>query len=152
MFGYSVDGWGVADDRVEGNPEESDADWCHSKLPVDTSSPFLTCNNRVCRLTPYYRLPTDRSSDKGDLIAENDLPSDIKTALDAHAKELWEPVARQNHGGYLDGPDIDQMACFDKPGPADPTLYCRRTTDERWLAYRWYRFVDQPEMNQVSKL
>jgi len=148
-FGYTVGGWGIGDDRVGGNPKESNDEWCHSKMPVDTSSPFLTCSNRVCRLTPYYRIPSDKSSDRGELIAEIDLPIDIKTALDAHAEKLWEPVSRANHGEYLDFPGDDQMACFDKPGPADPTLYCRRTTDERWLAYRWYRFVDQPEMNQV---
>ena len=35
------------------------------------------------------------------------------------------------------------------PGPADETIYCTRTESGVWLAYQWYRFVDQPELNQV---
>jgi hypothetical protein len=80
------------------------------------------------------------------------MPSGVKAAIDARAIELWEGTMRWNDGEYLDGPDKDQEVCFDNPGPTDPKLYCRRTTDKRWLAYKWYRFVDQPEMNQVSLL
>jgi hypothetical protein len=39
--------------------------------------------------------------------------------------------------------------CRDSPGPAPQTLYCVKTVDSTWLAYRWYRFVDQPSMQQL---
>jgi hypothetical protein len=37
------------------------------------------------------------------------------------------------------------------PGPAspDPRLYCTRTRKASWITWRWYRFGDQPELNQV---
>lgn len=38
--------------------------------------------------------------------------------------------------------------CLDSPGPADPTLYCTKTLDDTWVGYRWYRFVDQPGLQQ----
>lgn len=149
IVAYTVSGWGIGDSRISEDHQDAEDNWCHSRMPIDTSNPNLTCNNGKCRLTPYFRLPADGSSATGELIPENELASDIKSALDTRAEEVWEPVARQNNGDYLDGPDAHQEACFDNPGPADQTLYCKRTTDERWLAYRWYRFVDQPEFNQV---
>jgi hypothetical protein len=38
--------------------------------------------------------------------------------------------------------------CRDNPGPADSTLYCAKTCDDTWVGYRWYRFVDQPALQQ----
>lgn len=38
--------------------------------------------------------------------------------------------------------------CRDSPGPADATLYCAKTVDDTWVGYRWYRFVDQPGLQQ----
>jgi hypothetical protein len=35
------------------------------------------------------------------------------------------------------------------PSPADSRLYCTRTGAGTWIGFRWYRFVDQPELNQV---
>lgn len=138
---------------MPGTSEETDSEWCHSRIPIDTSNPNLTCNENKCRLTPYFRIAVDADGTtelEGELIPEAEMPSDVKAAVDARAIELWEGAMRWNDGVYLDGPDKDQEVCFDKPGPSDPKLYCRRTTDKRWLAYKWYRFVDQPEMNQVS--
>jgi hypothetical protein len=39
--------------------------------------------------------------------------------------------------------------CRDTPGPASPKLHCVRTTNPSWVAYRWYRFVDQPGLQQL---
>ena len=39
--------------------------------------------------------------------------------------------------------------CRDSPGPASPTLYCVQSQSPTWVAYRWYRFVDQPGLQQV---
>jgi hypothetical protein len=38
--------------------------------------------------------------------------------------------------------------CRDSPGPADTRLYCVKTLDYSWVGYRWYRFVDQPGLQQ----
>lgn len=146
---YTVSGWGVGDSTDIEDQQDTDDAWCHTKIPIDTSNPNMVCDTNKCSLTPYHRLPKDGSSRKAELIPVKDMPSDIKMALDERSEDLFEDVKRWNSGEYLDFPDADQEACFDNPGPSDPKLYCRRTTDERWLAYRWYRFVDQPELNQV---
>ena len=39
--------------------------------------------------------------------------------------------------------------CRDTPGPASPTLYCIQSQSPSWVAYRWYRFVDQPGLQQA---
>lgn len=36
--------------------------------------------------------------------------------------------------------------CISAPGPASDDLYCVQTKSNSWLAWRWYRFVDQPSM------
>ena len=40
--------------------------------------------------------------------------------------------------------------CDSDPGPADDTLYCAQTTSPSWLAYKWYKFVDQPAMKRAK--
>jgi hypothetical protein len=41
--------------------------------------------------------------------------------------------------------------CRDTPGPAAPgTLYCVQSTSPSWVAYRWYKFVDQPGLQQAK--
>lgn len=40
--------------------------------------------------------------------------------------------------------------CLTNPGPADATLYCAETRSPSWLAYRWYRFVDQPGLQSLG--
>jgi len=40
--------------------------------------------------------------------------------------------------------------CLTNPGPADSTLYCAQTSSPSWLAYRWYRFVDQPGLQSLG--
>ena len=39
--------------------------------------------------------------------------------------------------------------CRDTPGPASPTVYCIKSQSPTWVAYRWYRFVDQPGLQQA---
>lgn len=43
-----------------------------------------------------------------------------------------------------------QGGCLDSPGPADPKLYCAQTSSPSWIAYRWYRFVDQPGLQRLQ--
>jgi len=146
----TASGWGIGDEGVEEiNMSDANAAWCHHQLPLTTSSPHLDCDGKMCKLSSYLRFPVDGSTGEAELLEPKNVPEGIKASLDERADELWEPQTRQNDGRYLDGPNESEKACFDNPGPADSTLYCQRTSDERWLAYRWYRFVDQPELNQV---
>jgi len=75
------------------------------------------------------------------------VPEEIKTALDLLN---FEP-SKRNDGRYLGPPAKSEEACFDKPGlsPIDSRLYCTRTDSGTWIGFKWYRFIDQPELKQV---
>jgi len=44
-------------------------------------------------------------------------------------------------------------SCLTSPGPASETLYCAQTLkggeSSTWVAYKWYKFVDQPGLQQA---
>lgn len=149
--GLLVTGWGIGDDdlNVPDDLEESNSNWCRTKIPIDTSNLNLQCDGKKCRLSPYFRLPVDRSTTVGEVVPEDQVPIDVKEAVDARAESLWEEPARGCDGTFLSPQGGHDSVCFDTPGPSSDTVYCRRTSDERWIAYQWYRFVDQPELNQV---
>jgi hypothetical protein len=155
-----ISGWGIGDDVEEAEDmEQTEAGWCHATshatMPIHMmASPNMTCTNSMCSLTPYFRLPIDGSSTRGELISESELSSDVKKALDERVETIWDQLSCRNGDRTLGGPKNDESMCFNNPEPASPTLYCRKISTKRWLlSYRWYCFVDQLlEMNQVSTM
>lgn len=150
-----MSGWGVGDhhENIFDNIDEADGNWCRTKIPIDKSNPNLKCDDKKCKLSPYFRLPVDRRNQIGEVIPEDEMPADVKAAVDARAESLWEEPSRVCDGSLLEPRQDDpDSTCFNTPGPASDKVYCRRTTDERWIAYQWYRFVDQPELNQVRHI
>ena len=150
--GLYLKGWGIGDIRIPDDRDEADTNWCRTKIPIDQTSPYLTCDGKKCKLTPYFRLPVDGSSQIGELISESEMETkhpNVKKAVDDRADEVWPEPSRVNDGSTLGPATDDEKVCFETPGPSDDKVYCRRTRDERWVAYQWYRFVDQPELNQV---
>ena len=84
-------------------------------------------------------------------------PAAVKKALDDAA---WPKITGKN-GGVNDGMllgvdkngvnakrDDEKSKCF-LDSPTDGKLYCVRTQGETWISYRWYAFVDQPELTNV---
>lgn len=58
--------------------------------------------------------------------------------------------AKANMGPYdgLKHPPVG--GCDSSPGPAEDRLHCAQTTSPSWIAYRWYKFVDQPAMARAK--
>jgi hypothetical protein len=137
-------GFGVGAEVEAGDVETAEADaeaaGCHMKLDLDSA--LLDCADSWCEGARYLSLDASGST---AAHSQEDVPEDIKAVLDLRA---FEPT-RRNDGRYLGPPAETEEACFDEPGPASPELYCTRTETGTWIAYRWYRFVDQPELNQV---
>merc|ERR1719231_417199 len=81
----------------------------------------------------------------GNTVALDDaeVPANIKEAFKQGPFEA--PNKNERNGP----PDESERPCFEIPGPASDDLYCTRTEAGVWIGYRWYRFVDQPELNQV---
>lgn len=123
----------------------TEAAHCHTRLDLDTSKLDCTTTEGWCEGHRYVKLNADGTSPTA--VASAEVPESIKAALDLRA---FEPT-RKNDGSFLGPPAETEEACFDSPGPApaDPRLYCTRTKSGNWLGFRWYRFVDQPELNQV---
>lgn len=41
-------------------------------------------------------------------------------------------------------------SCASSPGPAAPSLYCAQTKSPSWVAWRWYKFTEQPSIARAQ--
>lgn len=117
---------------------------CSTTLTIDDAR--LDCESTAgwCEGDRYLKLDAQGTP---TVVSEADVPAGVRGALELRS---FQP-SRANDGRYLGPPAATEAACFDTPGPApaDPRLYCTRTETGLWLGFQWYRFVDQPELNQV---
>ena len=136
-------GFGVGDVPTDTNAAQYEADLagCHMRLALDPSKLDCSSTPGWCEGDRYLKEGSDGTTTTLD---ESEVPADVKAALELRP---FEPTKR-NDGHYLQ-PAATEAACFDTPGPASDQLYCTRTQSGTWIGYRWYRFVDQPELNQV---
>ena len=56
------------------------------------------------------------------------------------------PILRVDNREFHGPPKGPEQQCFSQPSSS---LYCTRTNKETWIGFRWYKFVDQPEMTNV---
>ena len=140
-------GFGVSGAPANPSQETTDATAasCHMRLSLDPSLLDCSTTSGWCEGSPYLKLEAGGTNPTPVPVAN--VPEQVKGALDIRAFEK----TRRNDGRYLGPPGASETACFDNPGPApaDPRLYCTRTRSGNWIGFKWYRFVDQPEMNQV---
>jgi len=126
--------------------KETDEAHCHTRLSLEKSK--LSCDDAsgFCQTREYIKM-NETDNQFGVPVKTRKVPSHVKRALNLFD---FEPT-KQNDGRHLGPPGRTESACFDKPGPApaDTRLYCTRLASGTWLGFRWYRFVDQPELNQV---
>lgn len=115
---------------------------CSMTLAPDPAE--MDCADGWCEGPRFLRLSPDGAR---VALGPDDVPHHVRQALDLRR---FEPT-RRNDGRFLGPPGETEAACFDQPGPAaqDQRVYCSRTQDGIWIAWRWYRFVDQPELNQA---
>lgn len=115
---------------------------CSAVLTLDDN--ILDCDSNTDWCEGYRFLKLDPTGNTSS-FSDQDVPVEIKNTFELRS---FQPT-RSNDGRYLGPPAQTEEACFSMPGPADETTYCTRTESGVWLAYQWYRFVDQPELNQV---
>ena len=86
---------------------------------------------------PEYFSPFDPDDPSTSLqpIAEADAPKELVAQVFPAKKDMgpYDGIGNPPVGG-----------CDSKPGPADDTLYCAQTTSPSWIAYKWYKFSEQP--------
>jgi len=113
----------------------------------------VTLNNESCASDgdcwmPRYVRPD--SEGKYHAIDPSEAPVELREQqfptkkIDANYSQLGSDAAR---------------SCLSSPGPSDPKLYCVQTLQKAsalekksatWIAYKWYRFVDQPGLQQAN--
>jgi len=121
---------------------QSEAAHCASALSLNPSHEALSCDEQRCEAAAFLQGGLS-DSDPPVVIPAEAVPSEVKTGFDA---ATFEPTKR-NDGSYLGPPAATEEACFDLP--ASPTMYCTVTTSKAWIGWRWYKFVDQPELYMV---
>jgi hypothetical protein len=115
--------WGTAKNTLE----SGDCVW--AVKVANSSCP----HNGHCNLPRYYvnKKPVDASKASSRLQSQR-FPTKAPTA------QAYDALTNAPAGG-----------CRDSPGPVDKALYCAKTLDDTWVGYRWYKFVDQPALQQL---
>jgi hypothetical protein len=103
----------------------------------------LDHNKMDCESSPGFCLARKYLAGKSTTVKAGDVPPAIKATLDSGKFQ----TSRKNDGRFLGPPAETEKACF--AAVASETLYCARTASASWISWKWYRFVDQPELNQV---
>ena len=105
-------------------------------------SPNKTLTPAMDGKLPEYFSPYDETDGSGlQPISAADAPAELV----AH-----EFPAKADMGAYdgLSHPPVG--GCASAPGPADEKLYCAQTTSPSWIAFQWFKFVDQPAMARAK--
>ena len=126
-----------------------DGCWCEFKACGDVFKTEETCTGwEEGYGTIEWKERSWKTGSRLQQVLAKDVPSATKSKLDQVMAERFKPT-KKNTGRFLGPPADKERPCFDTPGPSDDKLYCVRTTDRRWLGFKWYKFIEQPELNQV---
>eukprot|EP00759_Apiculatamorpha_spiralis_P036572 PhF_6_TR3672/c0_g1_i1/m.5180 len=101
------------------------------------------CTTSPCTLPEYFTVNGTSMSTppKGDPLATSTLPKKSQpTTAPNNAWDALTPLPST----FADG------KCIDSPGPAVSDLNCTKTAANTWVAWRWYKFVDQPSLQRAK--
>jgi hypothetical protein len=89
---------------------------------------------------PYLKFPQ---------YLDKDLkPADMSKVPAALINQTF-PLDKDIFSRVFNGLGNATQTCYTSPGPADPKLHCAHSkVNGYWLAYRWYKFVDQPALQR----
>lgn len=123
---YVIDGFGI-------NSVTDHSVGCPMKLSLDKSK--LDCDSEpgMCLAKRYFTV-------NGDSKFDFEVPESAKSSISDF------PILRVDNREFHGPPKGPEQQCFSQPSSA---LYCTRTNKETWIGFRWYKFVDQPEMTNV---
>jgi hypothetical protein len=125
---------------IAATEEENNTLGCPVKYLLDKSKMDCETEPNVCVATNYFTFD-------GESKQPRDVPEDVKQRLAEDRRKV--PPHRVDNRKVHGPPAGPEQECYDNPGPASPTMYCVRTATESWIGFKWYRFVDQPELTNV---
>ena len=110
-----------------------------------------------CRWTFTPNATDDAPGAGGGAGADGSLPQYFSPELQpipaakAPAELVSIKFATKKDMGAYDGLTSPPAGgCAAEPGPATPELYCVQTTSPSWIAYKWYKFVEQPAFSRAK--
>lgn len=127
--------------------EEADG-FCSAVVEWDTNNPdaSVSCNATHCMLKESYEVKQESvmkkngewTYDSGRLAPYDTIPNPLKG-----------DVVFPNHIHNL---NYDRRTPKKLCGsaPAKWTLYCRKTSTEDWIGWKWYRFANQPGFQRLN--
>mmetsp|Transcript_12794 Transcript_12794/g.15661 ORF Transcript_12794/g.15661 Transcript_12794/m.15661 type:complete len:572 (+) Transcript_12794:169-1884(+) len=113
---------------------------CPVKYKLDKSKMDCETEENICLASKYFTF-------NGELKLPSEVPDNVKQLLESDKRFPTHRVDNRSNHGPPKGPERE---CFEDPGPSSP-MYCVRTGTESWIGFKWYRFVDQPELTNVFK-
>lgn len=95
----------------------------------------------------------------GDCVWATDFTGDMPQYFNSNMEPIPESRApselreqefpAKGHWGPYDAiSEPPAGSCMDKP--ADPTLFCFKTQAPSWVAFKWYKFVEQPSFERAG--
>lgn len=112
----------------------------HTERKTDGCRWSVTTNNRSGYFPQYFKGTRSLSP-----VDESEVPAPLQRQKFPKKNSIWpfrgpyDVLTRPSPGG-----------CLSSPGPASSKLYCARMASKSWIAYKWYRFVDQPGLQRVG--
>eukprot|EP00927_Polykrikos_kofoidii_P049335 TRINITY_DN43402_c0_g1_i1.p1 TRINITY_DN43402_c0_g1~~TRINITY_DN43402_c0_g1_i1.p1 ORF type:complete len:837 (-),score=111.65 TRINITY_DN43402_c0_g1_i1:415-2775(-) len=116
----------------------------HTVKEADGCTWSVTTENTSGFFPRYFKAST---SQLGHLtpVDESVVPSALQKSQFPKKNTMW-PMK----GPYDALSNPPAGGCLATPGPASPRMYCAQTSSLSWIGYQWYRFVDQPGMQQLA--
>jgi hypothetical protein len=121
---------------------------CSAVIEWDNTNIAIDCNGTHCKLKDTFKVGTESVTkqngeyiyDSGYLDAYDSTPSELEgKSSDVFPKhDFWLNYDRRK----------PMNLCGAKP--ARKKLYCRQTSTDDWIAWRWYAFQNQPGFQRLN--
>lgn len=128
--------------------EESDG-MCSAVVSFDRQSPALDCNTTYCKLRNSYKVSEGSLEKKnnewfwssGNLIPYENMPDKLKGPYSEVFPNQSFDQKKYDHR-------TPKKLCGSKP--SKNKFYCRRTSAGDWIGWKWYKFSEQPGLQQMN--
>jgi hypothetical protein len=122
-------------------------DMCTGVIDWDETNPSLNCNATHCKVKDSYTMVKETVTQKNNdewVFKEASVEAHDTTPSELQGNDVFPP-----HDFSL---NYDRRAPVNLCGakPSKKTLYCRQTSSEDWIAWRWYWFHDQPGFRRLN--
>ena len=126
--------------------EESDG-MCSAVIDWDENNSSLNCNSTHCKLQDSYTIKPDTLTNVNGEWSYNQ--GGILEAYDSIPANLQGNNVFPEHSFWLNyDRRLPKKLCGSKP--AKWKLYCRQTSTEDWIAWKWYAFKNQPGFQRLN--